>query len=111
ELTSGDYDGDGYGDLAIGAATEDYGAYSENGVVHVIFGSSGGLTDADNLLLAQDTGTTVEGTPADGDGFGSALASGDWNDDGLDDLAVGSRNDSDSGVSSAGVVNVFYGST
>jgi hypothetical protein len=110
-LSSGDYDGDGYGDLAIGALNEDYDGFVDNGVVHVLFGSSGGLTDVGNLLLAQDTGSTVEGTPVDGDGFGYALASGDWNDDGLDDLAVGSAGDDETGgAPDSGVVNVFYGS-
>jgi hypothetical protein len=109
-LTSGDYDGDGYDDLAIGAPQEDY-SYEESGVVHVLFGSSSGLTATDNLLLAQDTGSTVAGTPAAFDHFGYSLASGDWNDDGRDDLAVGSPYDDEGGGTEAGVVNVFYGSS
>jgi hypothetical protein len=57
----------------------------------------------------QDDGSLVRGTPNDHDLFGWAVTSGDWNDDGLDDLAVGSVND-DGGFRNAGAVNVFYGS-
>jgi hypothetical protein len=107
-LTSGDYDGDGYDDLAIGVLES--GSFLQSGAVHVLPGSSSGLTAVGSLVLAQDTASVVLGTPADNDYFGFALASGDWNDDGLDDLAVGSPFDDDSGVTDAGVVNVFYGS-
>jgi hypothetical protein len=109
-LTSGDYDDDGYDDLAIGVR-ESSSIYTDNGGVQVLPGSSGGLTSVGSLVLSQDVGSIVHGTPADYDDFGWALASGDWNDDGLDDLAIGSVGDDDSGVLNAGVVNVFYGST
>src|SRR5262249_35803517 len=92
-----------------GAFTESDGSLTANGVVHVIFGSSTGLTYVGNLQLAQDTGSTVEGTPQSFDRFGQALTSGNWNGDGYDDLAVGSPLDVDGGATEAGVVNVFYG--
>ncbi len=110
ELTSGDYDDDGYADLAIAAPTESYSGFSQNGVVHVLMGSSSGITDVGDLLLAQDTGTTVGGSPADYEYWGQALTSGDYNDDGRADLAVGSPFDLNGGATNAGVVNVFYGS-
>jgi hypothetical protein len=110
ELTSGDYDGDGYADLAISAPTESYSGFVQNGVVHVLMGSSTGITDSGDVLLAQDTGILVGGSPADYEDWGSALTSGDYDDDGRDDLAVGSPYDMDGGATRAGVVNVFYGS-
>jgi hypothetical protein len=110
ELTAGDYDDDGYDDLAIAAPTESYGSYSQNGVVQVLFGSSGGITDVGDALLAQDAGTDVGGSPADYEYWGQALTSGDYDDDGYDDLAVGSPFDVNGGATNAGVVNVFYGS-
>jgi hypothetical protein len=110
-LTSGDYDDDGYDDLVIAAPDEDYGAYIDDGVVQVLFGSSGGITDAGNLFLAQDAGSTVGGTPADNEYWGTGLTSGDYDVDGYDDLAVGSPHDDDGGATEAGVVNVFYGSS
>ena len=38
-LAAGDFDGDGYGDLAIGAAFEDIGSLASAGVVHVLYGT------------------------------------------------------------------------
>ena len=110
-LTSGDYDGDGYDDLAVG--TREELSYYEPyvGSVHVIPGSSSGLTSTGSVFLRQDVGGVVAGTPDDADFFGWAVTSGDWNDDGLDDLAVGAMGDDDGGAPGAGVVNVFYGST
>jgi len=64
-----------------------------------------------SVLLMQDFGGVVAGTPDGEDFFGFALATGDWNDDGLDDLAVGAPGDSDSGAVIGGAVNVFYGSS
>jgi hypothetical protein len=109
-LSAGDYDGDGYDDLAVGAPREDYGSFTDNGVVHILYGSSTGVTDVNNALLSQDAGSVVFGTPQDFDSWGEALTSGDYDDDGVDDLAVGGFYDSDPGVTQAGQVNVFYGS-
>jgi hypothetical protein len=108
-LTSGDYDGDGYDDLAIGAITEDRSPYVDSGIVQVLRGSGTGLTTTGNVLLEQDSSRTVAGSPDDFDYWGYALTSGDYDGDGFDDLAVGAPYDSDGGAEEGGVVNVFYG--
>jgi hypothetical protein len=84
-LATGDFDGDGYADLAIGAFGEDLGS-GGSGAVHVVYGGSSGLTAAGNLLFSE---SLLGGTPVDGDDFGRALAAGDFDGDGYDDLAVG----------------------
>jgi hypothetical protein len=111
-LTAGDYDGDGYDDLAVGVPDQDIASViPDGGIVQVLFGSSTGLTGVGNIELAQDPAHSVAGTPGTGERWGFSVASGDYNDDGLDDLVVGAPFDSEAGAYQAGVVNVFYGST
>ena len=95
-LSAGDFDGDGFADLAIGVPGED----DSQGVVHAIYGAPGALSSKGNQLLRQDISN-----PEDGDGYGSSLTSGDFNDDGADDLAIGVPGEN----ASRGAVNVVYG--
>ena len=96
ELSSGDFDGDGFADLAVGVPGED----DSQGVVHAIYGAQGVLSSEGNQLLRQDISR-----PEDGDRYGSSLTSGDFNDDGADDLAIGVPGEN----ASRGAVNVVYG--
>jgi hypothetical protein len=118
-----DFNQDGYDDLAIGAPNENVGSAVDAGEVIVLYGSSVGLsataaTDGTGRQFQewnQDSGTVV-GLCEDYDHFGAALTSGDFNNDGYDDLAVGVPNeDIESGgvvtVTDAGAVNVLYGSS
>ncbi|HVF03803.1 MAG TPA: FG-GAP repeat protein [Frankiaceae bacterium] len=102
-LTSGDFDGDGYADLAIGAPTEDYtdnDRYRRDmGVTHVLYGSPSGLTAAGNQLFAGGE------SPMGGARGGHALDVGDFDDNGIDDLAIGVP-----GAGATGEVHVQYGS-
>ena len=110
-LAVGDFDGDGYDDLAIGTPFEDIengGTKGTAGIVHVLYGSSDGLTATDADLWHQDV-DDVEGTAGVGDNFGFALTAGDFDGDGHDDLAIGVPNDDDAGATTAGLVNVLYG--
>jgi hypothetical protein len=52
----------------------------------------------------------VEGAPEDDDFFGVSLAAGDFNGDGMDDLAIGvPLEDIEPGtIENAGAVNVLY---
>jgi hypothetical protein len=83
-----DFNGDGAADLAIGTPGESLGAAESAGVVHVLYGSAGGLTATGSQLWSQDS-PGVAGRAEAGDGFGSALAAGDFNGDGRAELAVG----------------------
>ena len=86
-LAVGDFNGDGYDDLAIGVPLEDLGNVENVGVVHVLFGSEAGLQAAGNEILIQ--GEKLPDSPEEGDQFGRTLAVGDFNNDGFDDLAIG----------------------
>ncbi len=87
-LAAGDFNGDGFADLAIGVPGEDEGLDTDCGAVNVLYGNSDGLRGFNDQLWSQGT-RGMKGFKQDLDAFGSALASGDFNGDGFDDLAVG----------------------
>ena len=87
-LAVGDFNGDGFYDLAAGVQQEDIGAVNAAGAVHIFYGSATGLTAAGNELLSQNTLGVLDAAEPD-DEFGRALAVGDFDRDGYADLAVG----------------------
>jgi hypothetical protein len=111
-LTASDFNGDGFGDLAISVPSESVGTKAGAGAVNVLYGSENGLqtaSPADQFWHQNVAG--VEEMNEIGDSFGYALTSGDYNGDGFGDLAVGVPHDGTGGVADAGVVNVIYGSS
>jgi disulfide bond formation protein DsbB len=108
----GDFNGDGFADLAVGVPGQDIDGVTNTGSVNVLYGSRSGLTAAGDQLWHQNT-PGVPDSNEDHDNFGGALAVGDFDADGFADLAVGAPNE-DVGtapsVLSAGAVTVLYGS-
>ena len=105
-----DFNSDGADDLAVGVPLDDVGTVVGAGAVNVLYGSSpGGLTGTGSQLLSQDT-PGVPGNAEVDDGFGFALASGDFNGDTFADLAVGAPGEGVGTAAAAGAVNVLYGS-
>jgi len=103
-LAAGDFDGDGRDDLAIGTAH-----WSGLGQVYVYHGAASG-----DLVHRGDYSQATAGVPGvhkPGDAFGSALAAGDANGDGRDDLAVGAPYDYEDRGWATGSVTMLYGSS
>lgn len=97
-LAAGDFDDDGYDDLAIGVPGEDVLA-DDDGAVHLLYGSPSGLVATGVLLWQEALG--VPGVAEDGDRFGAALAAGDFDavaspeSCNCDDLAIGVPDDAE----------------
>jgi len=93
ELTTGDFNGDGYADLAIGVPGEEIsGGPSNSGAVHVLYGWATGLLpwNGPGWWEGAATGNQLMPGPPSRDGrFGSALAGADFDLDGIEDLVVG----------------------
>ena len=114
-VTTGDFNGDGRKDLAIGAPFEDIGSGINVGCVHVLYGSAtpgplGLPFQSATAYLTRASAFSITDVPAvrqAQDRFGTSLAAGDFNGDGLDDLAIGATGVDAKGVLNSGAVFVF----
>ena len=99
---AGDLNGDGYSDVIVGAASDDYNG-TDSGSVYVYYGSDTGIDiNSETKLIASDGSLN--------DSFGHLVSgAGDLNGDGYSDVIVGAYRDDDNGASS-GSVYVYYGS-
>jgi D-alanyl-D-alanine carboxypeptidase len=118
-LASGDFDDDGFADLAIGVPGQSEFGMADVGGVQVVFGSASGL-DSNDQFVSQDG--IVSGANGDllgdlsdsteeGDRFGQAIAVGDFDGDGFDDLAIGAPDESLLETQLAGRVHMVRGSS
>ena len=104
-LAAGDFDADGFDDLAIGAPGEDASA----GQVCVVRGGANGIEDAKGASYLQSANGYLSEASEPGDRFGSALAVGHFSDGPNDDLAIGSPGEALSAAPAGGMVSVLFG--
>ncbi|MBZ0111617.1 MAG: hypothetical protein K8J08_04080, partial [Thermoanaerobaculia bacterium] len=114
-LAAGDFDGDGFDDLTIGSLGESVSVPGANvgraGSVTALYGTPTGLVSAASQVWTQDS-DNVSDQPEFADGFGSSLASGDFDGDGRDDLGIGVpfEDFEGGGHVNNGAVHAFYSS-
>ena len=101
----GDLDGDGLGDLAVGAYLDDDGGRNR-GAVWILFLNADGTVKASQKI--SDTAGGFAGVLDDDDLFGVSVASlGDLDGDGVGDLAAGTNSDGDGGFQTGAVWILF----
>ncbi len=104
-MATGDLNGDGIPDLAVGAPGAN-GVGFDNGKVYVFFGRANW---AGSIDLAQQKADVEILGEAVGDRFGASLAIADLNGDGKNDLIIGAPMADGSGLPDAGKVYVLLG--
>ncbi|HMG47161.1 MAG TPA: hypothetical protein VK614_06845, partial [Allosphingosinicella sp.] len=102
----GDINGDGFGDLIVGAPYADNGGGMDRGAAYVIFGHNGTFGPINLGAIVAGQVFAIYGAD-DYDQAGRSVAfSGDFNMDGVDDLIVGAPY---SGAGDSGGAYIIYG--
>jgi hypothetical protein len=105
---AGDVNGDGLDDLVIGAPLDDPNG-DDSGAGFVVFGSDQAWSAALELSsLDGGNGFAVNGVAAGDNAAKAAIAAGDINQDGLDDLVIGAPG-ADPGGEASGAAYLIYG--
>ncbi len=103
--SAGDVNGDGFGDIIVGADGATVGANSAAGESYVIFGKASGFgTSFDLTTLDGTNGFRIQGGAATDHSGRSVASAGDINADGLDDLVIGAYRAGGGGVPGASYV-------
>ncbi len=110
--TAGDLNNDGIDDLVFGAPKADPDGKNNAGQVYVVYGSRAGFAPVINVAnLSSNEGLIINGRTAGAD-FGRFVSkAGDLNQDGIDDLIIGSPSAGPNGINSGQAHIIFGGST
>ncbi|MDG9718528.1 FG-GAP-like repeat-containing protein [Streptomyces sp. DH24] len=105
---SGDFNGDGYRDVAISAPIGTAGGKSGAGYVAVVYGTASGLDTTRRQIISQAT-EGIPGVPESYDYFGDRTTTGDLDGDGYTDLIVGVHGENIGSTDESGVLTVVWG--
>jgi hypothetical protein len=108
-ITTGDFNGDGFVDMAVDAPGKTISTFAAAGSVTLIYGTAAGLDAAGAQTWNQDS-TGIDDAAEANDGFGASLAAGDFNDDGFADLVCGAADETIGATASCGAAHIIYGS-
>lgn len=107
-LASGNFDGDAFADLAIGIPDENVLGFDNAGGVYWMQGSANGIVTGNGALWHQGDGSCPEFLEAN-DQLGAFLAVGDFDKDGVDDLAAAAPTETVGAEAEAGGVMILFG--
>ncbi|MCW8377027.1 FG-GAP-like repeat-containing protein [Streptomyces justiciae] len=105
---AGDFNGDGYRDVAIAAPIAKVSGKTGAGYVAVVYGTKSGLDTSKRQIISQAT-DGIPGTPESYDYFGDRLTSGDLDGDGYTDLVVGVHGEQIGSTGDSGALTVLWG--
>jgi hypothetical protein len=106
---AGDFNNDGYSDVAINAIDEPVNGLIQAGTMTVMYGGAAGLSTTGASYWTQDT-TGVPGDVVKYGWFAFYIWSKDFNSDGYDDIAVSAPGDTVGSFNTAGAVMILNGS-
>lgn len=100
-----DFNCDGVEDIAISDPEATVGGATKAGLVRIVYGGGKGTAEINQDL------DWVPGAAEASDGFGSAIATVDYDEDGCTDLVAGTPAEDIGTVAAAGMVDVLHGAT
>ena len=105
---AGDFNGDGYRDIAIAAPIAKISGKTGAGYVAIVYGTASGLDTSKRQIISQAT-DGIPGTPESSEYFGDRLTTGDLDGDGYTDLIVGVHGEQIGSTGDSGALTVVWG--
>ena len=108
--SAGDVNGDGFGDILIGAPGGDPHGKERAGETYIVFGKQGPFPARMDLAsLDRTRGLQIRGIEPYSDSGVSVSSAGDVNGDGFDDILIGASSSAPNGINGAGQSYLVFG--